>query len=345
LVLESVLILIAIHGANNQGDDERDSLIDPDSYSSESSTGSLSPWSDEDSEHLVDVNHNIPTGNKRKHVSEIDVAASVTSSHAGNAPDRNLSVFMRQVESTLSQLICLGFKIRQSANTERVRKADATLATRDHEVFRKHLIFMLSMPKNGILATVDANAKLFTDRRYPEGLLNRVQVRLIDSNLKRRNRFMYAWNHAKSLASDAGSAWKVSQGTNVDGSSGPNNPTRLNEPSHISGISSDGSQLLNIPGLLAGPFRPGSNYVSTITRKMEYPRPPLAARSESLGFQCPCCAQVLPRTVGTNLRQWRLVPFLYLPLCEEIIMLPELSTSFTTKKENDCRAVMALSTE
>lgn len=327
-------MLVATSDGTKQIVDGREGVASPDEYSSDSSAGDLSPWSDEDSEHHVVVDNNPTTGHKRKNVLEIGAATSRTRPYTSTTPSNDLSVSMRQVESTLSQLIRLGFKIRQSANKERFRKADATLATRDHEVFRKHLIFMLSVPKNGIRATVDVYTNLPTDDHYSEGLLNKVQIRLIDLNLRRRNRFMYAWNHTKSLApqrpadqtgftNDITPAVAVSRGTNVDRSSKahtePSKPTTSKEPSRISGVSGIGSQLLRLPERLAGPVNPESTHVSTITGKMDYPKPPFAVRSERLGFKCPCCAQVLPKTVGTSLRQWRSVPFPYLPLCEEII--------------------------
>jgi hypothetical protein len=79
------------------------------------------------------------------------------------------------VTSTLNQLIRLSVAIRQATSRSRAYKADKSYSSKNHKSFQAHLV-----------TVVASQAALSDDRLTP------VQIRLIESNLRRRNRFLYA---------------------------------------------------------------------------------------------------------------------------------------------------------
>ncbi|CAD0084378.1 unnamed protein product [Aureobasidium vineae] len=162
MALDLVLTMTATYDAYPQSGEDAESTADPGERSDDSSAGHLSPWSDESSEHDIFV--------------ETGAMESDTTFHTEKAPASDLSESMKGVESTLSQLIRLGFKIRQSADTERLRMAHATLATEEQKALRQELTIKLSVSRS--------NPK-------PSDGLSKVQTRLVNSVLSRRNLVTY----------------------------------------------------------------------------------------------------------------------------------------------------------
>jgi CRISPR/Cas system CSM-associated protein Csm2 small subunit len=155
-------------------------------------TGYLSPWSDESHDSSDDdAGVDSPRGQQmNSFAADRTRHQNISINKASNG---TLLESMRGVESVLGQLVRLGFKIRQCAAAEGPRKVDATSESREQTILRQDLIAMLCVPTGR--SKPSAGALAFLQNDQIEDGLSQVQIRLINSALRRRNNSRSAWNH------------------------------------------------------------------------------------------------------------------------------------------------------
>jgi hypothetical protein len=124
-----------------------------------------------------------------------DDSSSESQSDAASDPASSgpLSKTMREVDLMLDQLARIAVAIRRPGTHSRLQKADGMLRLEDHQDLRAHLIAVL-------LSQGPSSAEyMFSPEQIDPSKLSAVQLRLVNCNLKRRNRFLYAQKHSKDL--------------------------------------------------------------------------------------------------------------------------------------------------
>ncbi|PYH52451.1 uncharacterized protein BO96DRAFT_415550 [Aspergillus niger CBS 101883] len=224
---------------------------------------------------------------------------------------------MQDVKSIIGQLSRITTSIRKAGTNARIQKADASYDP-DHpqvKALRIHLqLLLLSRPTNngtlrvlisshGVVLTSPVDETIVTDSRS----LTVIQQRLIEANLKRRNRFLYAQRHAIKL-SDGGPTVSTSIQTPQKAPLPPGaNPfARSTEEPELPKVYStttatDVQDPIQLP--TRSSVQPTTTVISAISSRVTYPKPP-PLRSDQNIFQCPCCCQTLPASVGRG-SQWK----------------------------------------
>jgi hypothetical protein len=223
---------------------------------------------------------------------------------------------MRDVEKLLQQLAELAVAIRKSGTSSRLQKADRSFDPTRFKAFQKHLELIL-------LARGSQLGRGFEDYEIHADRLTKVQRRLIDANLRRRNRFLYAQRHSEKLAAVA-SLRRVAMDSSpprVTAVVGDWNKSSLQSPPELpprpdvipvapmvppmttTSASIVNSQILIHRPPQAPPSQPAMTQITSTGAKMTYPGPPpinLGLNS----FKCPCCCQTLPLMFRDNTR-WK----------------------------------------
>ena len=153
-----------------------------------------------------------------------------------------------------------------------------------------------------------------------------VQARLVDANLRRRNRFNYAQKHSMKLAAEVPPPMELgtiqnatelhlqqaeehpvtqSQNLPIDVPQGiPAEGTAPSVPGLTATSASDvGTKIDDVPAPLAAPPQAPMTQITSIAAKIRYPRPPQLRASLS-SFKCPCCCQTLPAMFQQS-TQWK----------------------------------------
>ncbi|EGX45574.1 hypothetical protein AOL_s00169g180 [Orbilia oligospora ATCC 24927] len=223
------------------------------------------------------------------------------------------------VELMLGQIIGVTVAIRKAGSSSRLLRADKTFN-----------------PQVPVLQELKAFLELVI---YPTGLktsdnpLSEVQKRLIDVNLRWRNRYLYAKEHSKRLASSRGAIddWHgekelsfeqptTDPTTSSHGTKGPQLPTitslkaglvrgdpckdpKMAIPASTTASAIEGTVVVSMA--MASVTRgPGpATEISRITSKIVYPNPPPVQRDKQ-AFTCPCCCKSLPVSL-TERSQWK----------------------------------------
>lgn len=190
---------------------------------------------------------------------------------------------MRHIETLLDQLARISVAIRRSGNILRLQKADLRLNPDEHQELRDHLILILLHRPGHI------------------NELTEVQKRLVDANIRRRNRFMYAQTHAEHLgmARDRPQSHHTTVSRSIIAGNSEDAAQRKSEirPSTRSEAeTTTTATAIDNPSILdVTRFRvPGATTVMSSTAvKIKYPHPPRIKKDAKL-FKCPCCCQALP---------------------------------------------------
>jgi hypothetical protein len=179
-----------IHDQGNNDDDEIDHNADVDV-----DAASLSPWSDE-SQDLSDDDAKVDAPG-RQQVDSLTAASAIESIikvDDSKVPADIFSESMRGVESVLSQLVRLGFRIRQFASIGKSQMVNSKLDDEEQAALRHELITMFRAFSNYTKTRVAVSPQ----GDHTDDCMSTVQTRLIDSVLRRRIDFECAWNHMKS---------------------------------------------------------------------------------------------------------------------------------------------------
>ncbi|KAF4946044.1 hypothetical protein FGADI_11481 [Fusarium gaditjirri] len=208
-----------------------------------------------------------------------------------------LSKAKETVNSILDLLVRIAITIRRSGSQSRLRKADRKFKVEEHEELQRHLVVV--MLSHGPFSS----DYTFSSDQTDASKLTPIQWRLINCNLKRRNRFLYAQQHAKALDTPANSSAQQDAAAKPEVQNLPARPVSsipVQKPSAKSvAIATSASGITDLPAVLpALPKGPVSSHatrtqLSTTVIKLPYPRPPKVG-DDALVFSCPCCCQTLP---------------------------------------------------
>lgn len=230
---------------------------------------------------------------------------AVSYTHGGNDATV-LSKAMRDVEQLINQLARLSVTIRNAGTISRFRKADHLFDPEDYSEFRtylENLVKARSPGQNGV--GVDF-AKIY---------MTPIQERLIEANLRRRNRFAYAMRHSQKLAMaspklpEKSSVVLDQMGTKsspMTPDASPNVAVHETTSSTADLTETNASSIGALPPPMptrVPPSRADMTQITSTAAKMIYPKPPRA----KLGlqqFKCPCCCQTLPLSYQES-TQWK----------------------------------------
>lgn len=258
-----------LDSASNNGDDG--DLLEGDQPLEQPLPRAFSPWSD---------------------ASQIDEQ----SSSGSIVPDNPLLGKMKHIETILGQLARISVAIRHSGNSSRfqegyqgLQKADQWLDPDEHHIFRDTLIaILLRRPGH----TTE---------------LTSVQKRLIDANIRRRNRFLYAQAHAvqPSMAfDDCYLRNSVSQITeDVEEAMVESDPEcsvqeePRTDPPTPSGVGTTTTSRFISESIVLDktefPVPEASTSRPPAVVELEYPSPPVI-KEDAQAFTCPYCWEALP---------------------------------------------------
>lgn len=271
--------------------------------------------------------------------------SDTSSSNSGNEESANtisnasLLDAVKSTEAILDQLMRLAVAIRKSGTGSRLQKADHSFNPKAHEGFQNHLALVLLARPSDIEDRRHAYwDTLNEDRLVHFGVdgtqLNTVQQRLVDANLRRRNRFMYAQNHARKLAgcqesstpkviTNHGSVYQPDEETSIEPqqpveetASTQNQNAAAMDRSKISPnalemtattASTVGTAIIFDSINTATAPRQTMTQVSSTGSKLTYPNPPQIGGGQN-SFRCPCCCQTFP-AMFAECDRWRFVEF------------------------------------
>ncbi|RSM14720.1 hypothetical protein CDV31_005302 [Fusarium ambrosium] len=244
--------------------------------------------------------------------SEDDGSSSTTNSddEAESTQSAPIKDVMQGTEDLLDQIIRLGFAIRKSGTTSRLRRADKSFREEDHQDLKAHLALALALNAG---KQCDNRTKTTTERvPDPQKSYDQLmpeQRQLIIANLRRRHRFLYARRHQKKLEEPPElnifqETKPIIQAVEFPESAaqiqGPRPLAKTSEPKQptMSGPITSAKSMITISTIqgdilkAAAPSQMSSR-VSMTTARLTYPStPPISEGLRS--FRCPCCFQALP---------------------------------------------------
>ena len=224
----------------------------------------------------------------------------------------SVSASMRKVQALLEQLSRISFAIRRSGISRRLWKADQRFKLDDHVDLRDHLTTILLCKGQFSSQTSFDPADINSHK------LNDIQIRLINCNLRRRNRFIYAQTHEKKLGTLGGctdffteerssQVVPIQKGTALRNhvSSTPILVTGEKRATKQASTQSSATILvedIQLPNAVA-PSQAATTQISATAVRLNYPCPP-KINSDRVGFRCPCCCQVIA-TAYAQKNRWR----------------------------------------
>lgn len=207
---------------------------------------------------------------------------------------------MKEVEDSFNRLTRLIVAIRKSGTQSRLRKADSLFDAKHPQIrsLRLHLETLLLVKPDKDGNSASSAEKLDSARLTP------IQSRLIDANLKRRNRFLYAQKHAEKLGTNSFSAVNM-QGKRPVSAKQPQD-SAVSDTKYISQgtkilIKDDPPVQSTTTATLVGDtlevspkqvIKSATTVVSVTSARISYPKPP-PIHDDQLLFTCPCCCQSL----------------------------------------------------
>lgn len=249
------------------------------------------------------------------------------SSGGGENPSQHTSISdlriaTSDVDSIIEQLGGLAIAIRRSGSSSAILKADRTFHPNMHQELHHHLtlLIVLEQVKCRLRSSSPIGDHLQISIETP---LSSVQKRLIDANLRRRHRFVYAQNHALKLErQDAGHEFSIYDssdsdvktndiiGIAIEGQRRPSSKqaaSRLNKDTvTITTASAVAVPIENLMPAKLTPSQRAKTEISTTGSKIVYPAPPEVEMASAL-FRCPCCCLPQPSEIARPLRRnrWR----------------------------------------
>lgn len=308
----AVLQDMQLHDHDGNEDDDDNYSSESDSHSSfDSDTGYLSPWSgesrvssedgessdsreDDESRNSREDNESRDPGesNEDRDPSEDDagvelrVATATEGRTVGiDMESRALLESMAGAESVLSQLIRLILRVRQSAAIIEPGKGDTTPDDKKQIVLRQELNTKLLMNR-----TLVGTQTVISDRTW-DGL-SKVQIRLIDSVLRR-------WNNFKDVRGSYPIAAESTTNEEIDRTArklariiskkAPDTMFQPGQSSTQTDLEPDLTQMFAKSGAL--------HYFEALK----------VVNNGMLVWQCPCCARVFSESYVEDSHRWRLV--------------------------------------
>lgn len=228
----------------------------------------------------------------------------------------------RNVESIISQLVSYGSYASHSIS--RFAKADAQFEPGDHVELQSYLEKLL------LSLVPDSNSDTSSQKPPGPSRLSEIQNRLVNANLRRRNRFLYAQKEYEATnvkpqgleqsphthqISDMIRAPRLYSTEAGSGSTASLYPEVLRSASNsVAGHEAGGMISLGATASESNQLdvtirTSGSSPVGATTRVSHsdkahyYPQPPVGENRSSV-FRCPCCCQMLP-IVLSETSSWR----------------------------------------
>ncbi|OTA57630.1 hypothetical protein K449DRAFT_131949 [Hypoxylon sp. EC38] len=250
----------------------------------------FTPWSDQSSS------------------SEIDELSS-----GANTMYPALSSAKEKIEQILDNLLRLIVAIRKAGSGSRFRRADELYRPSDYLARRRYLELI-----------IQTRLSLRGEKSPQVGYHNitTAQVRLIEANLRRRNRFLYFQTHSEKLSLDrtiSGQASNKRPGAKPDATKlptlapssrdpvAPTDPAVTPDPTPLL-TDTNASELITKSGVsptaVPTPSHIAPSQVtSVVAGKVVYPQPPPLPTGHQ-SFKCPCCCQSLP-TIFRDKKIWK----------------------------------------
>ncbi|RAK89626.1 hypothetical protein BO79DRAFT_227827 [Aspergillus costaricaensis CBS 115574] len=226
---------------------------------------------------------------------------------------------MQDVKSIIGQLSRIMTSIRKAGINARIQKADGSYDPGHPQVeaLKNHLqllLLLLSRPRyngtlqaetssHGVLLVSSIDGTIVSEPRS----LTVIQRRLIEANLKRRHRFLYAQRHAIKLsdrepapAKSIPTSRKIPQPLILNP-----NARSTDEPKLPTVYSTTTATEVQdpIPFPTRDSAQPATTIISAISSRVTYPKPPQLRPDQNV-FQCPCCCQTLPASMSRG-SQWK----------------------------------------
>lgn len=208
-----------------------------------------------------------------------------------------LASVMRDVKQLMNQLARMSLVIRNAGTASRFRKADKLFHPND---YRDLQMFLENIVRSRPPGPLGVGLDVFRDGITP------AQKRLVEANLRRRNRFLYSMRHAQKLAispapTRSGRFPLVPNRRNDDLASTIPRESTDRGPLGVVEVVPDltetnASSLGTLPPQLPAKSPPSRTTMTQITStaaKVLYPKPP-KVRAGLQQFKCPCCCQSLP---------------------------------------------------
>ncbi|KAI0377864.1 hypothetical protein F5Y04DRAFT_263425 [Hypomontagnella monticulosa] len=220
---------------------------------------------------------------------------------------------IENVDSALGNLALIAVAIRRTGKRSRLQKADSKFKPDDHtelETFLRFVILYRRFRKGSSFEACEDALGVPT--------LSPPQKRLIEANLRRRNRFIQAQRHSEllrtgniflddavsQLAIGPSTAQLESKRTPVDKGKAPQRSVPRDAPT-ISGTSASVPEsAFRIHPREKMAVRPAMTAITILTSAIQYPNPPKPRPDHQL-FKCPCCCQSLPMDVAIETTLWK----------------------------------------
>jgi hypothetical protein len=221
----------------------------------------------------------------------------------------------KDVEETLDHIIRLTVAVRKAGSHARLRKADTSFDPTNPALRELKRCLEITLPPRGFKM---------------EGQMSDVHLRLIEANLRRHHRFMYARKHSKKLASGTTDATATQQQIRKASGNGPQKLTseepkkdagyeglsqpnqaeigeHNHEPSVIAPTVKTAASAIEGSIIIpeSKPKKAAVTVISQASSKISYPRPPRIPENRNV-FKCPCCCQPLP-VYFSETSQWKYV--------------------------------------
>lgn len=251
-------------------------------------------------------------------VKHVETSPIVSTSPSGGVLDSERSILnqnIEDVEAILKEMVRLTFAIRKTGPPSRFQKADDQFDPDAHQDLKVRLQDIL----------MGYNSEKRASQSQLESLqLSEIQWRLIEANLRRRNRFLYQQIHSKKLAikdtrppqniKREEKSFHVKQDVNklrIFLSSIFHRKRKLLPQPHSMEASQPGPSAENLTTTSASRIQgnvrivkqPPTTMVLSTATGADYPNPPELASGQQL-FKCPCCYQCLGREY-TQKNKWR----------------------------------------
>ncbi|KEY75147.1 hypothetical protein S7711_01597 [Stachybotrys chartarum IBT 7711] len=262
----------------------------------------------------------------------------------------------RDVDSVIENLTILAVAIRSTGRVSRFRKADARLDRAVVHEFEQYLEFMVLISpflednlRDPELRQLHKDKPLWWGEAI-KGRLSILQQRLIEANVVRRNRFIYAQRHSRKLAVRSkfppllvdqqvkNAELSLEQEANViEGRETMVNPQDVTMESPFKNIlqkapalSATSASALEQSNIIARFQRKqkvpmANSQITSIAGTMEYPKLSYPAQAPShlsplMAEKCPCCCEPLPEDVFQSHREWEYAHLTYILgiLCSQV---------------------------
>lgn len=230
------------------------------------------------------------------------------------------------VDSALENLNLLAVAIRRTSRRAQLEKADQNFDPENHTELATLLKILLCCQlgaRERDEGSLTRLKKLTTEERVLElqsAYLSSAQERLLQTNLRRRNRFLQAQKHIgeftlpEAAEQDKKEKWKLEDDTEATEYEQVDTKKQQDSPE----IKSPGPAEATITGSSApGPESSPSterermpssqltmSSIATLAAVAQYPKPP-KIRDGLTMFKCPCCCQTLPVEVAIEEIRWK----------------------------------------